>query len=232
MTSRQPTTFAEIKLKIRADPDLRDRYSHFLDELWRYNENMRKISSWDIWYFSDNTDFCLDSAKHYRDEFDLLIAAYKSFQEEKREVRDGFTFNKVRRVFGSLFFYLYAALESFAHETNILYDLKLQRRKVSINRVSIELKKKRCKLDAHMKTFLEKPNVKMFITYRDAIMHGYVYPLSGSKKSLLLKRNPKIEPFSFSDVDQNFEHFVDSSFSEVKEFIRDGWKCFSLDELS
>jgi hypothetical protein len=232
MTSRQSITFAQVKLEIRADPNPARRYSRFLDKLALEYDNRGKLDAWDIWYFSLNTDFCLDSAKHYLEEFNDSVVAYKSLAERRKEARGKYDPDKLRRSFGSLLFYLYAALESFSHEANILYELKLQRRSVSLKRISEELRGRDCKLWAHLEEFLSKPNVQMLREYRDAVGHGYVYPVSGSKSMLLLKQKPKMPIFLFSEINVDFSTFVASSFSNVNEFICDGWRCFSLDELS
>jgi len=71
------------------------------------------------------------------------------------------------------------------------------------------------------------------LDYRDAIMHGYVFPISGKETGLYLKVEPKMEGFSFHGLmTDTIQSFCESSYITVTDFIGKGWRCFEADELT
>ncbi|MEA2879170.1 MAG: hypothetical protein QOF14_4366 [Hyphomicrobiales bacterium] len=230
-------TFAELKLAIRSDPNPNSRYERFLNKLPLPEFNKRgKDAAWDIWYFSDNTAFCRRTAGLYLTELDDLRDENKKSRkllrlDDKADHHPNFTFDKFRWSFGNFCFYLYAALESFYHEANILYELRIERRAVSFSEIKKTLGN--CSLANHMETFHSDEDMKLFIEYRNAFMHGYIFPISGSSDGrLFLKRQPRMEKFSFSDMCLDANQFVTVVFARVDRFICDGWRCFEKDQLT
>ena len=147
----------------------------------------------------------------------------------------GFRIDKLRMYFSSFCFYLYAALESFAHEINIFYELNEDReKKVGILRMERLLQKhdKDCSLINHLKTLKSDSGFMLFFDFRNAIMHGYVFPLSIDSQGFFLQGNPKDVLFSFKDMNINLLVFCRESYSKISTFICNGWRCFEVDELT
>ncbi len=223
-------TLADIKRSLIEDSNAKHTYGAFLDRL-AASDLREKDATGDLWYFSFNTDFCLDSAEHFLSEISTQILEYTKTKDSSADSK--FNFDTTRRFFGCLCFYLYSALESFAHETNLFYELNLDRRKVSITTISTALKKLRadCSLLAHLETALADPLVVRFLDYRNAIVHGYIFPLAGYPTGLFIKTAPRSEIFTFQDTDVELESFCNESFSRIKNLITISWIRFSRDEL-
>jgi hypothetical protein len=235
-------TLSEIKRELFhvtiTDPSKESKYGKFLDKLVFEYDQRGKDENWDLWYFSDNTEFCRDSAKHYLNEIEKQFSEhhkwYNALEQGELDTKHDFRADKFRRLFGCFCFYLYAALESFAHEINIFYELGERRRDVSIKRIKTQLARKGTSysLLGHLDLLSSDPELRTFFEYRDAIMHGYVYPLSFTKEAFFVKGSPKDALFSFSNININLLDFCKESYSKVNAFICKGWRYFEIDELS
>lgn len=234
--------FGEIKKEIcdiNISSAKESKYGKFLDKLVSPDyDRRREDGDWDLWYFSDNTEFCKKSARYYLEEIEKQFNEHKKLRrdldDDEALARNEFRFERLRRIFGCFSFYLYASLESFAHEINIFYELKMDRRKVSIKEMEklLKIRRENSSLLPHLERFLSHIDVQTFRNYRDAIMHGYVFPISGHGDELFIKENPKYTPFSFEHSGLNLLGFCKKSYSEVDSFICRGWRCFENDELS
>jgi hypothetical protein len=225
-------TLADIKGIIRQDADQSFRYSRFLKLLQPEIDKPDRDPNWDLWFFSDNTTFCMESAGIIRNEILEHGAQYRIIQQDKNaDVK--FNFIDIRRKFAAYCMFLYAALESFAHEVNIFYDCKCQRRDVKISTIANKL----CQ-GKTLKNHLDKINtkkdidkdIKFLIEYRHAIAHGYVFPISGTSDGLFLTKAPR-EVLNFNSHDLELFSFSESICDKIFNFIEEGWKCFSNDEL-
>lgn len=136
------TNLNRIKQEIRkfqvSDPARESKYGKFLDKMVFDCDLRGSDPTWDLWYYSDNTEFCRDS------------------------------------------------------------DASLQ----------------------------------LFRDYRNAVMHGYVFPLSMDASGIFIKESPKEEPFRFEGHFRNLLDFCNESFAKVSDFICTGWRCFERDELT
>jgi len=228
--------FADIKKEIYGfevkDPSKESKYGKFLDTLVFKYDLRGKDERWDLWYFSDNTEFCRDSAKHFLEKIKEQYGEHGKLHKSEKD--HDFRFNKLRILFGCFCFYLYAALESFAHEINIFYEIDIDRKKVGIKKIAGELRKRKkdCALSNHLQTMFSDTDFEKFFEYRNTVMHGYVYPISGDREGLFLKDEPKIEMFSFEGMNTNLLDFCTVSYSKVCDFICKGWRCFEIDELT
>lgn len=238
MGMNRALTFADLKLEIRESGRHTGRYGAFLDKLQLAGiKKPRQDPAWDIWYFSDNTEFCLRSSKQYLTELDNVrdglarLRAARHHNSEKVD-RSNFTSDQFRRTFCNFCLYLYAAVESFLHETNILYELATERRHVSFGEIKRRLS--RCSLIDHMNDFSADSDVQRFIDYRNAFVHGYVFPISGTVDGRLLLKtvDPRNGPFSFAEMDVDANKFAAAIFAKVDKFICNGWRCFERDELT
>lgn len=231
-------SFKEIKEEISKleikSPLSESKYGKFLDTIvLGFDQNGKydqrgKDKRWDLWYYSNNTEFCRDSAKYFLEKIKREHEKYMELQKNKKN--HGFKFDNLRRLFGCFCFYLYAALESFAHEINIFYEINMCRRGVSITKIKKQLNKNYTLFEHLQKAYSDK-DFKDFIDYRNALMHGYVYPISGKSEGLFLKNKPRNERFSFDDMDINIMVFCDSSYSTISNLICKGWRHFEEDEL-
>jgi hypothetical protein len=223
-------TFADLKAQIKDTQNLQHRYDKFLDELIKYDRR-GKDESWDLWYFSINTDMCLKFAESFLQKIIDLDNEEKEFlQGLKKESK--YNFNDIRMFYGSFCMYLFAALESFAHEINIFYEINLKRSAVGIKSLAILFKTKRNTLASHLQIILTDRDFKMLFEYRNTIVHGYVYPMLGIERRLLLKNNPRVGRFSFDEKGFDVIEFCSRIFPKTREFIKAGWKCFTKDELT
>ncbi|HEX5270026.1 MAG TPA: hypothetical protein VFW33_06055, partial [Gemmataceae bacterium] len=151
--------FDDLKNEIRISVDgkANSKYAAFLDLLVApANDRRGTDKRWDLWYFSDNTDFCRMSARSFLEQ---VKAQGQEFLKLHKEEDNQFTFERIRRHFGCFSFYLYAALESFSHETNILYGLEMPPKKVSITAV-LENLPERSGLRSHLDVSLEHPTIR------------------------------------------------------------------------
>lgn len=234
--------FSEIKTELYhvtiSDPAKESKYGKFLDKLAMEYDRRGEDENWDLWYFSDNTEFCRDSAKHYLEEIENQFTEhhkwYSALEKGELDTKHEFRTDRLRRFFGCFCFYLYAALESFAHEVNIFYELGVNRQDVAVKRIKgqLERKGKPYALLSHLDSLSSDPDLRIFFEYRNAIMHGYVYPLSLSKDAFFVKGSPKDALFSFNDININLLAFCRESYSKVNGFICKGWRYFEKDELS
>jgi hypothetical protein len=127
-----------------------------------------------------------------------------------------------------------ASLESFAHETNILYELNLPREIVTLKRIVKELKTKqgKSKLLTHLLQCFDSDEIKKYFEYRNSLTHGFVYPIGISDGKIFVPSQPRTWKFSFGSLDQELSSFCTPIFKSVDDLIRNGWKCFSADELT
>lgn len=227
--------FADIKKEIYSfvvkDPLSESKYGKFLDLLaWEYDLR-GKDNKWDLWYFSNNTEFCRDSAKHFLEEIKEQYEELKKFRNSEKN--NLFRISKVRMSFGCFCFYLYAALESFAHEINIFYELNTKR-KVTITNINKELKnkKKDCELYKHFEIMFSDPNFKKIKEHRNAVAHGYVYPVSIKGEGCFVPDRLRIEKISFKNTNTDLLPCCQVLFTKVNNFICKGWRCFEIDELT
>jgi hypothetical protein len=212
-------SFEDVKGEVRADSSIeKHRYSRLLNLLPQPENDRRGTEpEWDIWYFSQNTDFCLEVAKRFHDSVMQSVIG-----------------DDLRAHFGGLCIYLYAALESFAHEANLLYGLGQKRRAVTFKRLSEALDSRPgSRLSVHVDEFLSEPTTKRLFAYRDTIAHGYVFPMSGSTDGrIVLAERPQDERFEFPDSGLELFELTQAAYSSVYDAIHEGWRCFSADELS
>lgn len=209
-------TFSDLKRKIRNIPDIKYRYGKFLDLLPKYDRR-GEDESWDLWYFSLNTEICLKFAEYFLNKI--------------TQNSDNRTFDDLRMFLGAFCTYLYAGLESFAHETNIFYEINLKRSSVGIKQIAKHFKSKNNNLSFHLRKIYHDDDFKMLFEYRNTIVHGYVYPMLGMDGRLLLRTNPRIGRFSFYGKSFDANEFCSRLFPKVQSFIKEGWKCFTKDEL-
>jgi hypothetical protein len=233
----QSMTLADIKGIIRQDADQSFRYSRFLILLQPEIDKPDRDPNWDLWFFSDNTTFCRDSAKIIRDEILEYGAQYRIIQQDKN-ADVGFTFIDLRRKFASYCMFLYAAVESFLHEVNLFYECGLQRFDVKISKIAPRLREVRrgASLNDHLHKIYASQNkeidddIKFLFEYRNAIVHGYVFPISGTSSGIFLTKKPR-EVVTFNSSDLELISFCKRIYDKISDFINDGWKCFSVDEL-
>jgi hypothetical protein len=203
------------------------KYGAFLEKLVTGGDRRGEDEQWDLWYFSFNTDFCRESARYFLDEICNEVAKHK-------EPDSAFNVDMLRRLHGCLCFYLYSALESFAHEINIFYDMHQDRRMVSLKAVSELLAKRRgaSALSKHLQEILATPVMKVFLDYRNAIMHGYVYPIRMAGEHIGIGKDPRSPLFSFDKSYYDVLDFSEKSYATVDHLIVRGWQCFEQDELT
>jgi hypothetical protein len=234
--------FHEIKKEFHSitieHPERETKYGMFLDKLATEYDQRGENELWDIWYFSLNTDFCRDASVELLNEIREQIAAYRIIQNSKGSQEgsgnNDFNIDKLRRLHGSLCFYLYAAMESFAHEINLFYEINQRRRDVNLTRINKHLKNERgaCALSKHLQEMLSNPVIKEFLDYRNAIMHGYVYPISMQKNRIGIGGDPRSSLFSFKRRYIDILDFSEKSHTNINHLIVEGWRCFERDELS
>jgi len=210
-------TFSDLKREIRNTPNIEHRYGRFLDLLPKYDKR-GKDESWDLWYFQLNTEMCLKFAEYF-----LTRITQNS---------PSLNFDDLRMFFGSFCTYLYASLESFAHEINIFYEMNLKRSLVGIKEIAKHLKYEKKNISSHLQKIYSDDDFKMLFEYRNTIVHGYVYPILGMDGRLLLQTKPRIGRFSFLGDSFDTKEFCYRLFPKVQSFIKEGWKYFSKDELS
>lgn len=221
-------TLADIKGIIRQDADQSFRYSRFLKLLQPEIDKPDRDPNWDLWFFSDNTTFCRDSARIIRDEILEHGAQYRIIQQDKN-ADVIFNFIDIRRKFATYCMFLYATLESFAHEVNIFYDCEYPRRTVQITKIATKLCQGKT-LKNHLDQINTDDDIKFLIEYRHAIAHGYVFPISGTSDGLFLTKAPR-DLLNFSSHDRELFLFSGIIYDKIYTFINEGWKCFSNDEL-
>jgi len=201
-------TLADIKGIVRLCADQSFRYSRFLDLLLPEIDKPDRDPNWDLWFFSDNTTFCMDSAKIICDEILKLGAQYRIIQQDNNaDVK--FNFIDIRRKFAAYCMFLYATLESFAHEVNIFYECSLQRFDVKISKIASRLREVRrgASLNDHLRKIDASQNeidedIKFLFQYRNAIVHGYVFPISGTSSGIFLTKKPReVVTFNSSDLE-------------------------------
>jgi len=219
------------------NPSRESKYGEFLNKLVFEDDRRGKDPLWDLWYLSDNTEFCRRSMRHYSSEIVDQLAEYARLEQSFQDNEPGeshFSFDKLRMLIGSLFFYQFSALESFAHEVNLFYGLGLKRGDVSLIRVRREMARQRPgrKLAQHIKVMEAKDKYNLSRSYRNAAAHGHVFPIHGSSDSILVPVKPKHEPFSFDGDKVDLRELVQGSTTLVDEYICLGWRCFEHDELS
>jgi len=231
-------TLADIKGIIRQEADQSFRYSRFLKLLQPEIDKPDRDHNWDLWFFSDNTTFCMDSARIICDEIlEHGVQYYRTIQQHKN-ADVGFTFIDLRRKFASYCMFLYAAVESFLHEVNFFYECSLQRFDVKISKIAPRLREVRrgASLNDHLHKIYASPNeeidddIKFLFEYRNAIVHGYVFPISGTSSGIFLTKKPR-EVVTFNSSDLELISFCKRIYDKIFDFINDGWKCFSVDEL-
>lgn len=75
------TIFSDLKKDvcddIIQDPSKGSKYGKFLNKLVFEDDRRGKDKSWDLWYFSDNTEFCRDSAKYFLGQIDTQFNEYQ-----------------------------------------------------------------------------------------------------------------------------------------------------------
>jgi hypothetical protein len=221
-------TLADIKGIIRQEADQSFRYSRFLKLLQPEIDKPDRDPNWDLWFFSDNTTFCRNSARIICVEILEHGVQYRIIQQDKN-ADVIFNFIDIRRKFAAYCMFLYAALESFAHEVNIFYDCKCQRRAVKISTIA----KKLCQgktLKNHLDKINADEDIKFLIEYRHAIAHGYVFPISGTSDGLFLTKAPR-DVLNFNSHNRELFSFSESICDKIFNYIDEGWKCFSSDEL-
>jgi len=229
--------FREIKRElyevIIRYPERESKYGIFLDKLATEYDRRGEDELWDLWYFSLNTDFCRNSATHFLDEIRGQVAAYRK-REGTTGIGSNFNADRLRMLHGCFCFYLYAAMESFAHEINLFYEMNLRRRSVSITRINSQLAKERSTsvLSKHLQEMLSNPVIEGFLDYRNAIMHGYVYPISMNGDRVGIGDAPRSSLFSFGGQYLDVLDFCEKSHTNVNRLISKGWRCFEIDELS
>ncbi len=224
-------TFDEIKNKIK-ETDEPERYGGFLTMLER-NEQNSTNPKWDITYFSNNTEFCINSAKMNLNKMRELSENFKLMLQGNTD-ECSFSFDELRRELGSFCVFLSAALDSFAHETNILYGCGKNRRDVELLKILKCSKLDGKALGEHLSSV--KPGNDLdfdFLRgYRNAVAHGYVFPVNGSKDGLFLAKNPRGEMVEKKLCELELVSFFERIFDKIDIFIKEGWMCFSKDELS
>jgi hypothetical protein len=131
-------TWDELKEELRVDPDRESLYGRFLDKLALGTDLRGREPVGDLWYFSENTDFCLTAASRYLRAIESQSALWLEAKGKVESLKSSkFRMEDVRINFGCFSFYLYAALESFSHEINIFYGLDLDRKSVALARPSL-----------------------------------------------------------------------------------------------
>lgn len=216
--------FADIKKE-------ESKYGKFLHRLETEHDLRNSDERWDLRYFYDNTEFCRDSAKHFLEKLREQRTQLKKFHA--REEHD-FTSFEFRITFGCFCFYLYASLESFAHEINILYELRIDRSQVKITGMGKELEKNRKEsaLYEHFESNFSDPDFKKFLNFRNAIAHGYVYPISYTNEGIFVRDDLKTKNLSFEEMNTDLVPFCERIYSKIFDFICKGWRCFDIDELA
>jgi hypothetical protein len=59
------------------------KYGKFLNKLIIPNYDRRgENDDWDLWYFSDNTEFCKNSAEYYLEEIEKQFNEFEKFQRD------------------------------------------------------------------------------------------------------------------------------------------------------
>jgi len=222
-------TLRDLKDIIRRDAQAENRYGRFLDLLAKTDERGTD-PNWDLWYFSQNTDFCIFAARQARDEISELGSQLKT-KQQNIDADVSFTFHDLRRAFAVFCMFAHASLESFAHEINIFYELEIPRKDVAIRTIATSLPSGTT-LQKHLQRFLIEQDTRMLVEYRNAVVHGYVFPISGASSGLFLTATPRGGFFDFDSNDVELISLTDRVVDKTKVFIADGWKCFSRDELS
>jgi hypothetical protein len=222
-------TLADIKGIIRQDADQTFRYSQFLKLLQPDIDKPDKDPNWDLWYFSNNTSFCMDSARIICDEILEHGVQYCRTTQQHKNADVGFTFMDLRRKFASYCMFLYATLESFLHEVNIFYECGLRRFDVKFSKIAFRLREVRrgASLNDHLHKIDAKKNkeideeIKFLFEYRNAIVHGYVFPISGIHSGIFLTKEPrKVVTFNSSDLE--LISFCKHIYDKIFDFINKG----------
>lgn len=234
-------TLSDIKREIFEiviqDPSSESKYGRFLDKLV-LDEDRRGIDpDWDLWYFSDNTEFCMESAKCFMNAINKQISDHGRFVKDldrKQPAETSFEFKKLRRLMGCFFFYLCSALESFAHEINIFYDLKKNRKDVTLFKIQKIVLSQRadCALCGHMKAMKSQPVHRILRTYRNAFAHGYVFPITADNGSIYISDHPQDPQFSFASSTKDLATVAELAKQYMNKYIYNGWRCFEQDELT
>ena len=83
-----------------------------------------------------------------------------------------------------------------------------------------------------MQAMESKPERRLLRDYRNAVAHGYVFPLIGESGGVSVLKQPKHAPLSFDRVSMDLGTLSRDSFRYVDEYICGGWRCFEVDELT
>lgn len=236
-------TFSKIKDEIRhikiTDPLKESKYGRFLDKIGYEDDASNWNELGDLWHFSNNTEFCKRSARYFLDELEKQFDGFLKWQESLKEFKfsetHGFHLDRPQQLFGSFCFYVYSTLESFAHEINLFYELNEDRENISIKRMSRKLianGKGQSSLVSHLQIIESDTDLKHFFAYRNAIMHGYIYPIRFDLNGFYVKENPKRPLFSFEGMNLNLLLLSREVLRKVDNWICLGWRCFEKDELS
>jgi len=134
--------------------------------------------------------------------------------------------------------FLYAAVEFFLHEVNFFYECSLQRFDVKISKIAPRLREVRrgASLNDHLHKIDASQNeeidddIKFLFEFRNAIVHGYVFPISGTSSGIFLSKKPR-EVVTFNSSDLELISFCKRIYDKIFDFITEGWKSFSVDEL-
>ena len=208
------TTLCDLKLEILnyqiSDPSHESKYGKFLDKMALEYDLRGKVPAWDLWYYSDNTEFCRDSAGELLRSIECQVQEYLRFSQSPNtepSAPHAFRVLELRRCFGSFLFYMYASLESFAQEINIFYELPIFRRNVSIWKIGKSINPDKS-IYSHLQSALYNDSMQLFRKYRNTVMHGYVFPLSMDSNGIFIKESPQQEPFTFQGHNRNILDFL------------------------
>jgi hypothetical protein len=82
----------------------------------------------------------------------------------------------------------------------------------------------------HWKALIFRGALKFLFEFRNAIVHGYVFPISGTSSGIFLTKKPR-EVVTFNSSDLELISFCKRIYDKIFDFITEGWKSFSVDEL-
>lgn len=229
------TNFEKIKKSVQASDITEHRYSYLLDLLIEHD--MRGADSdWDLWYFAKNTDDCFCFARYHLKELAAMAKKLDTWNSNGKNGKLRFNTNDARRSFCSFCSFLCTTLDSFAHEINILYQLEIQRHRVSFKSVPRHLKQRDRSWDliSHMEMMVQRPCFLLLDEYRNSLAHGFVQPLTIGKDDWYLNDldNKRQNPIKMSNVRNiGMVNFSSDIYREIDEFLKKGWQCFTHDQL-